>query len=265
MNFSYFSCTIKSRKIALYYINVKKRHLQSFFEKNNTKFPTFYPNHILYRWSFEIEIYIILIASCISIHKRLKFDIRRSIVTDYSNVEILTKEERKFIDNLLKNNKDSLIRAASKLLQTTDVNDISDCLQEVSLCAIMNGKELVSHPSPIGWLHKTLFNIAHDMKREADKRRTKLQSIDEVEYLVTDESFESDQLEKMDRQEIDIHQQKATILDKLTIRELDLYQLRYVEKREFSYIAEKYHTTPGCIRAWISQLKKKVKNLIRKL
>lgn len=186
-------------------------------------------------------------------------------MTDYSNAEILTKEERKFIDNLLKNNKDSLIRAASKLLQTKDVNDISDCLQEVSLCAIMNGKELISHPSPIGWLHKTVFNIAHDMKREADKHRTKLQSIDEVEYLITDESFEDTQLEKMDYQKNDIHKQKASVLSKLTIRELDLYQLRYVEKREFSYIAEKYHTTPGCIRAWISQLKKKVKKLIRKL
>ena len=186
-------------------------------------------------------------------------------MTDYSNVEILTKEERKFIDNLLRENKNVLIRAAVKHLQTTDTNDISDCLQEVSLCAIMNGKELISHPSPIGWLHKTVFNIAHDMKREADKRRTKLQSIDEVEYLITDESFEDKQLEKMDNQEIDIHKQKADVLSQLTIRELDLYQLRYVEKREFSYIADKYHTTPGCIRAWISQLKRKIKNLIKKM
>lgn len=186
-------------------------------------------------------------------------------MTDYSNVEILTKEERKFIDNLLRENKNVLIRAAAKHLQTTDTNDISDCLQEVSLCAIMNGKDLISHPSPVGWLHKTLFNIAHDMKRDADKRRAKLQSIEEVEFLITDESFEDKQLDKMDYQKNDIYKQKASVLSKLTIRELDLYQLRYVEKRKFSYIAEKYHTTPGCIRAWISQLKRKIKNLIKKM
>ncbi len=185
-------------------------------------------------------------------------------MTNSSNIEKISPEERAFISQLIDENRDKLLRAVARNMNTTDPNDIDDCLQEVFLLTLQNAKKLTTHPNPIGWLHKTTFNIAHDMKRNADKRRTKFLSLDDALHLMADNSFENKCIERMEHHIWNIDERKKEIFSKLSIRELDLYHLRFVEKRDYSYIAQKYRTTEGCIRAWISQMKKRIKTMVYK-
>ena len=94
---------------------------------------------------------------------------------------------------------------------------------------------------------------------------TYLISYEDIEDKLSEESFENELIERMRVKEIDIQAEKEKILSQLSSRELDLYKLKFVENRDYTYIAKKYNTSPGCIRAWISQLKKRVIKIIKKI
>lgn len=174
-------------------------------------------------------------------------------------------KDRKFIAALIHKNEERLRKSAASILKNKNDDNLNECLQELYVLAYENIEKLLVHPCPEGWLFKTISNIAHDMKRSVDKNMTYLISYEEIEDKLSEESFENDLIERMRVDEIDIQAEKEKILNQLSARELDLYRLKFVENRDYIYIAEKYNTSPRCIRAWISQLKKRVIKIIRKI
>ncbi len=185
-------------------------------------------------------------------------------MSNISKIEKISPEEKALISRLIADHRQSLIRAVARNMGTTDLNDINDCLQEVFLLALQNAKKLAAHPNPVGWLHKTAFNIAHDMRRSADQRRVMFLSSEDVIHLMSDHAFEEKCIERMERKTFNLDERKQEIFSKLSIRELDLYHLRFVEKQSYAYIAERYHTTEGCVRAWFSQMKKRIYSMVYK-
>ncbi len=177
----------------------------------------------------------------------------------------VTPKERKFIADLIGENEERLRKSAASILKNKNEDNLDECLQELYVLAYENIEKLLLHPCPEGWLFKTISNIAHDMKRDIDKNMTYLISYEDIEDKLSEESFENELIERMRAKEIDIQAEKEKILSQLSSRELDLYKLKFVENRDYTYIAKKYNTSPGCIRAWISQLKKRVIKIIKKI
>ena len=172
------------------------------------------------------------------------------------------QKEKKFLLELLKKNRQRLVSTAIAVLHSQNKEDIEDCLQELCLTAQENIEKLMAHPCPDGWLIRTVSNIAHDMRRETEKKRAYLISYDEGGDSISEESFESELIERMDSEKYDLQAEKERVFAALSARELDIYNMRFIEKREYSEIAKKYNTSVGCIRAWVSQLRKHVKEII---
>lgn len=178
-------------------------------------------------------------------------------------ISIMEKDAR-FVLDLITKHKLDLIKIITSKLGQYHTNDVEDCFQDLFVLAFINRKKLYCHPNPVGWLFITASNLAHDTfrKNQKDEQHTisfedaiEISGTDETEYTLFEYEFTSE-----DEPEII----KERILDQLNCREKKLYQLKYIEKKDTKYLAQYFSTTEGCIRAWLSQMRKHIKKIIEK-
>ena len=89
-----------------------------------------------------------------------------------------------FVSKLFKDEYPALIRKAYRLTGSKELAE--DLCQDTFFLAIAHFEELVSHPSPGGWLTLTLFNLVRN-----ERRRSRCHSeipLDEVNLLQANES-----------------------------------------------------------------------------
>ena len=176
-------------------------------------------------------------------------------------IYIMEKDAR-FVLDLITKHKLGLIKIITSKLGQYHTNDVEDCFQDLFVLAFINRKKLYCHPNPVGWLFVTASNLAHDTfrKNQKDEQHT-ISFEDAIEISGTNET-EKTLFEYAPEDEPEII--KERILEQLNYREKKLYQLKYIEKKNTKYLAQYFSTTEGCIRAWLSQMRKHIKKIIEK-
>lgn len=172
-------------------------------------------------------------------------------------------EDDRFVLDLIMAHKNRLVRIVTSKLGASYINDVEDCLQDIFVLAFVNKEKLRAHLNPAGWLFVTANNVSYDMRRRNLKHEQHTVSFNDLlDYLGEDE-VERYILERPSETEME-EGRKESVLDELCDKEKELYQLKYVEKKDNRYLAEYYSTTEGCIRARLSQLRKHVRKIIEK-
>ena len=172
------------------------------------------------------------------------------------------EEDTRFVLDLVTSHKPDLVKIITSKLGLYQANDVEDCFQDLFVLAFIHREKLSRHPNPVGWLFVTASNLAHDTFRKNQKDEQHTVSFeDAIEISGTNETEET-LFEYAPEDEPEIV--KERILNQLNCREKKLYQLKYIEKKDTKYLAQYFSTTEGCIRAWLSQMRKHIKKIIEK-
>lgn len=174
------------------------------------------------------------------------------------------EEDTRFVLELMIHYKSDLFKIMTSKLGPYVVNDIEDCYQDLFMLAFLNRRKLCNHPNPVGWLFITAGNIANDKQRKNRKNERRTVSIEDAEEISCPEQMEDDILDRSSSPQEEPESIKEQILDTLSSKEKELYRLKYIEKKDNKYIARYFTTTEGCIRAWLSQMRKHVRKIIEK-
>lgn len=172
------------------------------------------------------------------------------------------EEDTGFVLELMTNYKSDLIKIMTSKLGQYKGNDVEDCYQDLFMLAFLNRKKLSSHPNPVGWLFITAANIAHDMMRKNRKNERRTVSFEDAADITCLEGIEDLVIDRGSNLQEETEHAKKQILDILSDREKELYRLKYIEKKDTKYLAQYFSTTEGCIRAWLSQMRRHVRKII---
>lgn len=172
------------------------------------------------------------------------------------------EEDIRFVLDLVTSHKSDLVKIITSKLGQYKTNDVEDCLQDLFVLAFIHRKKLSRHPNPVGWLFVTARNLAHDTFRKNKKNEKYTVSFeDAIEIFGTDE-MEETMLENGTAPKEELETTKEKILEELSCREKKLYRLKYIEKKDTKYLARYFSTTEGCIRAWLSQMRKHIRKIV---
>lgn len=174
------------------------------------------------------------------------------------------EKDADFIVNLIITHRAPLRKIMTAHLGSYGENDLDDCLQELILRAMLNVSRLRVHENPVGWLYITASHIAKETARKNQKREISLLPLEDFENELYENDPEHEILEHVsgDLREPE-ETEVAAVLNMLNRREKELYRLKYIEKRSTAFIAQHYHASEGCIRMWLSRLRRHVRDIIR--
>lgn len=172
------------------------------------------------------------------------------------------EEDTRFVLDLVTSHKPDLVKIITSKLGQYKTNDVEDCFQDLFVLAFIHREKLSRHPNPVGWLFVTARNLAHDAFRKNKKNERHTVSFeDAIEIFGTDE-MEEIMLKNRTAPKEEPETTKEKILEELSCREKKLYQLKYIEKKDTKYLAQYFSTTEGCIRAWLSQMRKRIRKIV---
>lgn len=133
----------------------------------------------------------------------------------------------------------------------------SDITSQVFLKALLNLKKFDLRGLPFSaWLYRIALNECHDYFRKNSRYRI---------VTIEDHSVENlyEELTGSTREE-DLRKQLPAILEKLTVEELQLIELRFFEQRSFKEVAQIIGITENYAKVKVYRVLQKMKNLFLK-
>ena len=133
----------------------------------------------------------------------------------------------------------------------------ADITSQVFLKALINIKKFEFRGLPFSaWLFRIALNECNDYFRKSSRYRIVTIEDENVELLYEDLTFES-------RQE-DLRRQLPVILQKLSVEELQLIELRFFEQRPFKEVADIIGVTETYAKVKVYRVLQKMKKLFLK-
>lgn len=172
------------------------------------------------------------------------------------------EEDTRFVLDLVTSHKPDLVKIITSKLGQYQANDVEDCFQDLFVLAFIHREKLSRHPNPVGWLFVTARNLAYDAFRKNKKNEKHTVSFEDAIEIFGTNEMEAIILEDGTVLREEPPLQKEKILEELSCREKKLYQLKYIEKKDTKYLAQYFSTTEGCIRAWLSQMRKHIRKIV---
>ncbi len=134
----------------------------------------------------------------------------------------------------------------------------ADITSQVFLKALTNIKKFEFRGLPFSaWLFRIALNECNDYFRKSSRYRIVTIEDENVALLYEDLTFES-------RQE-DLRQQLPVILQKLSVEELQLIELRFFEQRPFKEVADIIGVTETYAKVKVYRILQKMKKLFLKI
>jgi len=163
-------------------------------------------------------------------------------------IEMIVKESEYF--SIIKN---TIISAAPKI----NDNDLDDCISEVYV-AILQQDNLDKHPNFKGWLYIASQNVA--------KRYMKKQTIERINLLnITDDFTDPTKFEEVIESKEQNRELLSLLLKKLTSSEYRLFELRFLKRKSNQEIADIIGIKKASVETKVIRLRKKIKNILKKV
>ena len=160
---------------------------------------------------------------------------------------VLTKEQRDFIEELLKTNQYIIRYTLRKSLGNKYGHLMEDCIGELCLLMCQKVSVLEAHPTPEAWVVVAAKLVAFSVIKRA-KRYAGFIPLERVRMVGTDTTFEevlygiwlqNDTLQKL--------------IERLTKREAQVYNKLYVENKSVETTAKELGLSPSTVRNYKRQ------------
>ena len=175
----------------------------------------------------------------------------------------LTAEQKEEVVTLIKKNKLRLAVYIRSQFKDISDSDMEDCFQNLFLRTYDKYNDFQKSPNKTGWIFKTMKNIVREFcrKKKTHSHRyvslTLKEDTNEEDYI-----DENDMIFEIATEHLNEEQIVKLILSKLTEKEQTLYELRYRDKLSTDKIAKQLSLPSGTVRGRLSDLKKKITQLV---
>ena len=141
----------------------------------------------------------------------------------------------------------------TKLLEDkTSADDIAQEALLVYYKRMLKGEEF---EKPLAFLYQTAANLCKNTNKKATQHAMRTVSLDEA----TDVAAQEDNWKA---RELDYDEIKERLLERLDDEELQLYRLKYVERRSLKEISEMMDITPNAVAKRTQRLRSVIKQLV---
>lgn len=181
-------------------------------------------------------------------------------MTDFRNNR--KKENDGFLLELYKLYSPAVKKTIISKLYSTSIYDIEDCVQEVFLVAVKKLDELREHPKLIGWFTIASKNIA--MKH--NKKFMKEKYVNNEAFYDCPDTFclEEQVVESIMFTQLIKQDAYKKIFDKLTHKEKELYNLRWIKHLSYEAIEYELGISQSAVKNRLLRLRKHIKAEIKK-
>lgn len=171
-------------------------------------------------------------------------------------------ERNNFIEKLYRDYYKPIVALCTAMLDGDD-SEGELCANEVFKQALADADKLKEHPNIVGWLKVTAKNRVMRLVRDRSKKAKH-----EVHITDVSENYIGEYIEDFDKvfeDDHDLESDKQKVFSKLTANELELYNMRFVEKLKYGDIAKKIGLSESAARVRCVRLELKIKQLVAEL
>jgi len=166
-----------------------------------------------------------------------------------------------FFENLYRQYYDPIAAYCTAMLDG-DTSEGELCAHEVFSQALIDAKNLMSHPNVVGWLRKTAMYRARRFLREKKKR-----SVHEIHITEENENYLEAQsvMDEYDTEfysDKSIQQMKDEVLARLTGDEKALYEYRFEQKLTYKEIAPLIGLSESATRVRTVRLEQHIRDMV---
>lgn len=139
--------------------------------------------------------------------------------------------------------------------------DMEDCLHDVMLYAYESFEQYKDYDNPAKWLILTGKNYARNYSR---RKRQKIIHENANTDLLSDCGFEENVIEEILYQKYLYTGVLEKTLAQLNFREMQLYELKYIQKMPNRKVSEVLNLAEGSVKVMNTRLKKKIIKILKK-
>jgi len=160
--------------------------------------------------------------------------------------------DKEFFEEIYEKYHDRIYLEIWKILYSKITDDITSCLDDTFYKAWVNIKKLKKHENIAGWLIITAHNIAHNFNRKYNIRRNREVDSNIIDQLASDENFTEKIFGELEAEKI---------LTRLSSKERNLYDYKYVSGYSNKAIGKILGITPSAVSDRIQKMLKRLKKI----